>query len=143
MTKLPLTLIIAALFATACKTYTIPVDTFKKEYRNIDSSQMRIVTPTYGGKPYYINTWGSIHCFDKEHNEHILHNGPSIEVRFTYGPSNKRKVFYFDTIFLTDSTVSGLQSRFITSMRSSIPLASITRIEVQDGHKKWKYAEAK
>lgn len=33
----------------------------------------------------------------------------------------------------------GVESRFIESIRSSIPIDRITKIEIQDGRKKFKY----
>ncbi len=72
---------------------------------------------------------------DKKGNSYKLTNSPSIEIRFTYGEKNKRTVFYFDRIYVNDSCVVGVQSRFISSIRKAIPLKSIIKIEIQDGKK--------
>jgi hypothetical protein len=71
----------------------------------------------------------------------MLKAGPSIEVRFTYGPDNKRTTVYFDTMFLTDSTVTGQRSRLLPGLKTTISLRSITKIELQDDHKKYIYTD--
>ena len=135
------------LLMTACKTYTIPVDSFRSQFGRMDSSAaVAKATPGWsaafhhGKDSFLINHWRTIHCEDKQHHAKILVSGPSIEVRFTYGPDNRRTTIYFDTMFLTDSTVTGQRSRIIPGLRSTIPLNSITKIEVQDDHKKYVYA---
>ena len=92
-----------------------------------------------GGNRYLANPVKTIKCTDKNGNPAELQNSPSIEIRFTYGEKNKRTVFYFDRIFVSDSSVTGVESRFISSMRKTIPLKSITKIEVQDGRKNYHY----
>ena len=148
MNKNLLILIIAGTvsYLGGCKTYTIPVDSFRQQFRRIDSS-----TGTAKGVPgwsetfhqgkdsFLIHPWTTIHCEDKQHHAKILVGDQSIEIRFTYGPDNKRTTVYFDTMFLTDSTVTGQRSRIIPSLRSTILLSSITKIEVQDDHKHYVY----
>ena len=69
------------------------------------------------------------------------YRNPSIEIRFTE-KTNKRTTFYFDQIFIKDSTVIGDSSRFIYH-RKAIPNKNIKLIEVQDGHKKFKCVDEK
>lgn len=139
---------LAILALSSCKTYTIPVDSFRKQFRNMDSTTaVAKATPGWSAAfhhsrdSFLIHSDMRIHCEDKHHREVILKGGPSIEIRFTYGPDNKRTIVYFDTMFLTDSTVTGQRSRIIPSLKSTIPLSSITKIEVQDDHKKYIYTD--
>ncbi len=78
---------------------------------------------------------------DKKNNPVELKNSPSIEIRFT-DKNDKRTVFYFDQIYIQDSTVIGDGSRFI-NYQKKIPLNEIKQIEVQDGRKNFKYVEKK
>ena len=139
---LPLSLL---MLTWSCKTYTIPVDRFRKQFGPMDSATLRRVTlvgPSgeMGGRVHYLaNPYPLIRCVTARQEDHILQSGPSIEIRFTYRPGNRRVVFYFDRIFVTDSTVTGVESRFIPSIRKTILLDSVTKIEVQDGHKKFRY----
>jgi hypothetical protein len=136
---------ITFIFITqSCTTYLIPVDSFKAQFAGIDSSKYyhaNVAGPS--NEPYYYisNPVKQIKCVDKKGNPAILINSPSIEIRFTYGANNKHVVFYFDQIFVNDSLVIGVRSRFIPSLRKTITLNSITKIEIQDGHKKFTYTQ--
>ena len=46
-----------------------------------------------------------------------------------------------DQIFVTDSTVMGVESRFMPSIRKTIPLNIVTKVEVQDGKKNFHYVD--
>ena len=136
-------LLAAPVLFISCKTYQIPVESFKQQFSGIDSSKLvevRLLGPFGEGGTYPANPIKTIRCVDKNNQEHLLPNGPSIEARFTYD-ANKKVIFYFDRLFVTDSTVTGIRSRFIGSMRKTIPLSSITKIEVQDGQKKYRYVQ--
>jgi hypothetical protein len=133
------------LFAWSCKTYTIPVASLREQFGGMDSARLRKVTMVgpageAGRRYHYLaNPYPLIHCKDAQLQDHMLQSGPSIEIRFTYRPGNRRVIFYFDRIFVTDSTVTGVESRFLPSMRKTILLDSVTKIEVQDGHKNFHY----
>jgi hypothetical protein len=133
---------IVALSLNSCATYLIPVESFKQQFTGIDSSSLREVTvigPTGMIYNYPANPIKTIYCVDKEGQQHELENKPSIEIRVTYGDKNRKNVFYFDRIFVSDSLMYGVASRFIPSIRKTIPLKEITKIEVQDGKKNFRY----
>ena len=79
-----------------------------------------------------------IKCVDKKGNTFELKNSPSIEIRFT-DISNRKTIFYFDLLSVDSTAVTGIQSRMITSIKKTIPLKNIKKIEIQDGKKKYKY----
>ncbi|GAP71366.1 hypothetical protein SAMD00024442_11_26 [Candidatus Symbiothrix dinenymphae] len=138
---LPLALLILVLM-TSCSTYYIPLDSFKQQFADIDSTKFKDVEvkgPTYLTYHYKANPITTIQCVDKDGNSHQIINSPSIEIRFTYGHKNKRTIFYFDRIYVGQNAVRGVESRFVESIRNTIPLDSITKIEIQDGHKKFSY----
>jgi hypothetical protein len=145
MKKIFLFLIISFV-VVSCTTYYIPVSSFKEQFAGIDSAKLIEVTmegPFYEEYHYLANPITTIQCVDKKGNPHQLTNRPSLETRFTYGHKNKRKIFYFDRIFVNSHSVIGVESRFIASIRSTILLDSITKIEIQDGGKKFKYKHLK
>ncbi len=133
------------LYLTSCTTYYISLDSFKQQFAGIDSTKLLDVVvkgPTGFDRYYYkANPITTIKCKDKKNNPAQLTNSPSIETRFTYGYKNKRTIFYFDRIFVSGNKVIGVESRFIESIRKTIPLDSITKIEVQDGHKRFSYVK--
>ncbi|GHT79239.1 hypothetical protein AGMMS50262_22720 [Bacteroidia bacterium] len=135
-------IVIGCIVVSSCTTYYIPVDSFKQQFAGIDSTKFKEVTvkgPVYEKYQYLANPITTIQCIDKKGNPHQLTNSPSIETRFTYGYKNKKTIFYFDRIYVDANSVASIESRFIESIRASIPLDSITKIEVQDGHKKFTY----
>jgi hypothetical protein len=147
--RLKLTMItLGFLTLSSCKTYYIPLDSFKQQFAGIDSTKLKDVQLGGGGilmvsgNHYLANPITTIKCTDKNGKPATLKNGPSIEARFTYGEDNRRTIFYFDQIFVTDSTVTGVQSRFMPSIRKTIPLNSVKKIEVQDGKKNYHYVNS-
>ena len=134
------------LFLTSCTTYYIPLDSFKQQFSGIDSTRLVNVDvkgPFGDSYHYAANPISIIKCVDKSGNPAELKNSPSIEIRFTYGENNKRTVYYFDRIYVSDSSVVGVESRFIQSIRKTIPLNAISKIEVQDGKKDFHYVQKK
>lgn len=141
------TLLISSLFAglilllSSCKTYYIPVDSFKQQFANMDTSNMREVT-TQGpaGDPvkYKIYPIDYIHAVDKTGNPITIPNSPSIEIRFT-DTSNRKTIFYFDLIRFDGENITGRQSRFMSAFKKTIPINSVKKIEVQDGKKNFRY----
>lgn len=139
-------LIIGFLFFTSCKTYYISADSFKEQFAGIDSTNFKMVEVTGGGnlwvtEQYLANPLIKIKCQDKKGNPAELDNSPKIEIRFTYGEKNKRTVGYFDRVYVSDNSVTFVQSRFIPTIRKTIPLKEITKIEVQNGGKNFKYVK--
>jgi hypothetical protein len=127
----------------ACTTYNIPVDSIKQQFAGIDHSTLRQVT-TRGPAGDYVSyeTYPIevINCVDGKGNSVELRNSPSIEIRFT-DTSNKRTIFYFDLMRINGNIINGGQSRFIPSIRKTISLDAIKKIEVQDGKKNFHYVK--
>lgn len=126
----------------SCKTYYIPVESFKEQFNGIDSTKLKIVNtrgPAGDIAQYPANPIEYIKCVDKDNNPFELKNSPSIEIRFTE-QNNKRTVYYFDRVFLQDTLIIGDISRFI-HYRKEISINNVKLIEVQDGHKNFKYVE--
>lgn len=135
--------LIGVLFLfSSCKTYYIPIESFKEQFMEIDSEalvRVRTRGPAGDVSEYLANPIRDIYCVDKKGNHTVLKNGPSIEIRFTK-ENNKRTIFYFDRVFLEDSIIYGDGSRFI-NFKNSIPIDDIKLIEVQDGRKRFKYVD--
>jgi hypothetical protein len=119
------------------------VVSFRQQFIGIDSTRLKNVTvqgpSLFTIYHYKANPIATIKCVDINNNPIQLTNSPSIETRITYGYKNKRVIFYFDRIYVNNNEVVGVQSRFMDFIRKTIPLDSITKIEVQDGHKKFSY----
>ena len=128
-------------FLSSCKTYYIPLDSFKQQFAGMDTSKLKEVTtrgPMGDKVKYKTFPMDFIKCVDKNGNPVELQNSPSLEIRFT-DTNNKKTIFYFDLISVDETYVRGVQSRFITSIKKTIPLNTIKIIEIQDGKKKFNY----
>ena len=133
---------IAIAFLYSCQTYNIPVESFKEQFSGLEPTKEVITCGPGGDKVTYMTyPIDSINCVHKNGIKIILIASPSLEMRFTYGDKNKRTIFYFDLIRLNDTLLTGGQSRFIPSIKKNILLNSITKIEIQDGHKKFTYVK--
>ena len=134
--------ILTFVFVLSCKTYYIPIESFKEQFEDIDSADLllvKIMGPVGYYAEYMANPIDYIKCVDKNNNDFELKNSPSIEIRFTDN-SNKHTIYYFDRIFLQDTLIIGDMSRFIR-LRKSISVNDLKLIEVQDGRKGYYYIE--
>ena len=106
-------------FLSSCKTYYIPLDSFKQQFAGMDTSKLKEVTtrgPMGDKVKYKTFPIDFIKCVDKNGNPVELQNSPSLEIRFT-DTNNKKTIFYFDLISVDETYVRGVQSRFITSIK--------------------------
>lgn len=134
-------LIGVVLFFTSCKTYYIPVESFKQQFSEMNALSMREVTvqgPMGNKVKYQAYTIDYIKAVDKKGNSVDLKNSPSIEIRFT-DTANKMTTFYFDLIQINGDNITGSQSRMITSIRKTISINAVKKIEVQNGKKNFRY----
>src|ERR1700739_3856882 len=133
-------IILLALFFSSCANYYISVSSLKEQFTGIDSTKLREVGlsgPMVFDVHYKANPIRMINCTDKEGKPFQLANGPSIETRITYGYKNRRIVFYFDRVFISNGMLYGVESRMMSFITNKIPLDSIKKIEVQDGGKNY------
>ena len=123
----------------SCTTYLIPMESFKHQFVGMKETDMKevVVRGPLGEQTRYTTfPQDSVDC-TKKGKWIRLAKTPSLEIRFT-DDRNKKTIFYFDRIFVTDSTVSGTYSR-ILGLQKTIPLETIKKIEIQDGGKNYRY----
>lgn len=140
MPNLKYLLALIFILFSSCTTYYIPVESFKEQFDQVNYDNLKNVNTQYPSGLVFqnlANQLDSIICTDKNGNVLKIKNKPSLEIRIT-DKNNKKTIFYFDTVYLSDSLVVGQRSRFI-KMQKSIPLNDIVKIEIQDGHKKFNY----
>ncbi|WP_204260377.1 hypothetical protein [Muriicola jejuensis] len=128
----------------SCQTYFIPIESFRGQFSEIDSTSLIMVRtrgPAGDIAEYLANPIDQISCIDKSGNPVKVKNSPSIESRITT-EDGKRTIFYFDRFVVQNDTLYGHRSRFL-GMAKAIPLGNITKIEIQDGKKDFKYVKKK
>ena len=134
--------IIGVWILSSCKTYLIPIKSFEHQFAGIDFislREVRIEGATYD--TYLANPIEKIDCLDKQGNAFQLDNRPAIEIRFTYGEKNKKTIFYFDRVIKEDTLIIVGQSRFFPKLIKTIPFESVSKIEIQNGGKDFKYVD--
>jgi hypothetical protein len=133
--------ILLSLGLFSCSTYYISIESFNKQFKEIDSLSLKMVNvigPLGERYSYRANTIDTIDCTDDKGKLIKLVNSPSIEIRFI-DKNDEHTTFYFDTIYLRDSMIVGGKSRFLPSIRDSMPITAVKLIKIQDGKKKFDY----
>jgi hypothetical protein len=135
-------IILLLALLSSCANYIIPLDSFQKQMsdKTIETrKEVKINNPLFFNDiTYKANNIEYIKVLDKNGNDYSLRNSPSIEMRVTH-KNGKKTIFYFDTVTLQNGIISGSRSRLVTGLVQDIPVDSITKIEVQDGRKDFKY----
>ncbi|HEY9045642.1 MAG TPA: hypothetical protein VIN08_07085 [Ohtaekwangia sp.] len=132
---------LSLLVLTSCTSYYLTTESLKSQFNGADSTDLIpvIVRGPVGEQYNYLaNSISIIKCIDRNGNAIQLENSPSIEMRVTE-KNDKRTIFYFDRVFVNDSILYGVQSRFVSSIRRTIKLKDIKKIEIQDGKKNFDY----
>ncbi|OBX18708.1 hypothetical protein A9996_18980 [Gelidibacter algens] len=127
----------------SCKTYTIPVDSFREQMTKSGSEKLRNVeinNPINVIKniKYEANNIKSIIVTDKNGDKVKLENSPKLEMRVTR-KNGKKYILLFDTVIVINDTLKGARSRLIQNLTREIPLTDIEKIEIQDSGKVYKY----
>jgi len=143
MNLLKIVLVLPFVFMLfGCTTYYISPESFKEQFKDINSTKLvmvQTVGPAGDVVRYPANPLRFIKCVDDKNQPVQLANSPSLEIRFTLN-DDSRTVFYFDQLYLQDSLIIGNPSRFLPSVEA-IPLHQVKLIEIQDGHKDFKYLD--
>ena len=127
------------------ESYTISLENFKEQFGNMMQKEWKEVTvkdPMGKISKYKTFPMDTIKCKNDEGKEIILKIKPSIEIRIT-DTNNKKTIFYFDKIRVENNSIFGSQSRILKVLTKEIPFRDITKIEVQDGRKNFKYVDSK
>ncbi len=133
--------ILSLLFS--CKTYTIPVDSFREQMTKSGSeklSEVEINNPINAIRniKYEANSIKTITVIDKKGDKVNIKNSPKLEMRITR-KNGKKYILLFDTVIVENDTLKGARSRIMQNLRREIPLTDIEKIEIQDSGKVYKY----
>jgi len=127
----------------SCKTYTIPVDSFREQMTKSGSEKLREVEinnpiNTIKNIKYEANSIKSITVFDKKGDKIKLENSPKLEMRITR-KNGKKHILLFDTVIVKNDTLKGARSRLLQNLTREIALSDVEKIEIQDSGKVYKY----
>lgn len=125
------------------ESYNIPINSFKEQFGNMMELEWKEVTvrdPTGMLSTYLTFPIDEVKCQNDKGELITLKVKPSLEMRITDNVG-KRTVFYFDKIKVENDRIIGSQSRFLKFIQKEIPFHNISKIEIQDGRKRFKYIE--
>jgi hypothetical protein len=123
----------------SCKTYTVPPESFKRQWLESDGNKLREVSLNQSYNRTIANSLKYLSVYDKQGMVAFIQNSPSIEMLVTL-KNGKQKLFYLDTVTLEDDTLKGIKSR-ILGLPNKVAFADIAKIEVQDGGKNYHYVD--
>ena len=126
----------------SCKTYTIPVDSFREQMTKSGSEKLREVEinnpiNTIKNIKYEANSIKSITVFDKKGDKIKLENSPKLEMRITR-KNGKKHILLFDTVIVKNDTLKGARSRLLQNLTREIALSDVEKIEIEDSGKVYK-----
>ncbi|TAM99814.1 MAG: hypothetical protein EPN39_05800 [Chitinophagaceae bacterium] len=116
----------------SCKTYYISPASFKEQITGTVPFHLK-----NEGTSYLATKMEAIQCRDKNGQDIMLQNTPSVEARFIE-KNGKKRTFYFNTVAFQNDTIFGGKSMLIPGLLSSIPFDSLSKIEIQKGGKQFR-----
>ena len=124
---------------SACKTYQLPLGELVSQMRSAQPKELNVThsaTP-FASSHYTGNGITQLACYDKKGNKTTLPITPAVEMRIT-DTNGKKHIFYFDTVTLEDSILTGKNSRILSTKRS-MNIGAMRKVEVQNGGKAYHY----
>lgn len=141
MRKPSLSLLAATILLaiTSCKTYHLSPESLRTQLQNAGSAETGAISPFGQRLTYQAVQMRSISCTDNKGMPVELVVAPNLEMRITEA-SGKRRNMYFDRTELRNDTLFGHPSWIMPNLTYSIPLATITKVEIQVAGKRLRYA---
>ncbi len=119
---------------TGCATYHLSTQSLVEQFGNSSTEKKKILLPVF---PYVFfvdpvtgNDLQTIKVLDKNGQEKILTVTNQTGVRITRTDSS-RTTFYFNTLLLKDSTITGSKTHFFNAHIKPINFKDISKIEIQ------------
>ena len=118
---------------SGCTTYNLSTQSLLEQFANTKTEKKENVIIAF---PFFLpfevtgNDLREIKCLDNNGNEVVLPVTNHTGVRITK-KDGSRKTFYFDTLLIKDSTISGRKSHLIGTDIKPINLNDIQNIELQ------------
>ena len=126
--------LICACLTTSCATYHLSNQSLLEQFSNsrTETKEIPILAPPYIFFPGNVkgNDLRAITCLDQNGNEKTIPVTNRTGVRITK-KDGTRTSFYFDTLILKDSALTGSKTHFFSAPIKPIKLGNISKIELQ------------
>lgn len=127
-------LIICSIYLYGCATYHLSTQSLLEQFANTQTEKKVnvIIAPPFFFFPGIVkgNNLREIKCLDITEKECVFPITNRTAVKITKKDSS-RTTFYFDTLIIQDSTITGCKSHFIGMKIKPVKLAEINKIEIQ------------
>jgi len=122
----------ASLLLTSCSTYHLSSESLVQQMADTKPERQYIYSPNLPFIPFSVdgNSLHQLKCIDKNGKETTIVVTNRTSVRITLADSS-HKTFYFNTLLLKDSTISGSKTHFFEMHIKPILLRDVVKIEVQ------------
>jgi len=120
------------LLLTSCATYHLSTESLVQQMADTKPERKYIYTPSLPFIPFSVdgNSLHQLKCVDKNGKETSIDVTNRTSVRITLADSS-HKTFYFNTLLLKDSTITGSKTHFFEMHIKPILLRDVVKIEVQ------------
>ncbi len=123
----------SVLFLNSCVTYHVSAQSLVEQFAGVrQETKVNIVLAPPFFFPVAVdgNSLRNITVLDKNDKKHTLPVTRHMGIKITQN-SGKKTTFYFDTLLLKDSTITGNKTHFFRSHIKPILFANINKIELQ------------
>jgi hypothetical protein len=132
MKKIPV--ISLTFLLTGCTTYHLSTQSLLEQFAGAQKQKkiLLVIAPPYLFYPGIVdgNDLTEIEVLDKKNKAHILPVTTHTGVKITQ-KSGKHTTFYFNTLLLKDSTITGSKTHFLEARIKPIKFEDIEKIELQ------------
>lgn len=121
-----------SLLLTSCATYHLSTESLVQQMADTKPERQYIYSPNLPFIPFSVdgNSLHQLKCVDKNGKETTIDVTNRTSVRITLADSS-HKTFYFNTLLLKDSTITGSKTHFFEMHIKPILLRDVVKIEVQ------------
>lgn len=132
MKKSLLPLLVMPLLLTSCATYHLSTQSLVQQFADTQPERKYAYEPTLIFIPFSVNgnSLQTIKCLDKNGKETTIVVTNRTSVRITRTDSS-RTTFYFNTLLIKDSTITGSKTHFFEAHIKPILLRDVAKIELQ------------
>ena len=132
-----LMVVFSVMLLNSCATYHISTESLLQQFADVRKEE-KVTYFLAGGNRFLIffpamvqgNSLRTISVLDKDEREYPLRVTQTTGVRIT-GENGKKVTFYFNTLLLKDSTITGSKTHLFNAQITPIPFSQIKKIELQ------------
>lgn len=116
------------IMVSGCATYHVSTESLTRQFADLGTEKKE--APLFFYKAVHGNQLSSIKVLDNKGKEKILPVTNRTGVRITR-VDNSKVTFYFDTLILQDSSITGSKSHFFNAPIKRVYFSEIKKIELQ------------